>query len=126
MIGVCKYCGQTRATEAENKMEADKYAAENCDCVQARQERELTRRIESAKERLIELVGDDCEKYGFEPIEDGRTIDFLKQLIERVARSDMNVASISLVGNTRITIKKGSKGQLKVGRSESRSYEMKE
>ena len=69
MIGVCKYCGQTVTVEAENKIEADKFAAENCDCTRARQERELTRIIESAKERLIDLVGDDCEKYGFEPIE---------------------------------------------------------
>ena len=126
MTGTCKYCGQICATEEKTQAEANTYAAENCDCLKAREERELKRRIDSAQDRLEELCGEDCEKYGFEPIDDERTIDFIKKIINHVARSDINSAAISILGGIRIAVKKGSKGTLKVSRSESRSYELEE
>ena len=126
MLGTCKYCGQICDAKAETQAEANAIASADCDCLQARQERELKRRIESAEEKLDELCGENCEKYGFEPIDDERTIDFIKKIINHVARSDINSAAVSILGGIRIAVKKGSKGTLKVSRSESRSYELEE
>ena len=126
MLGTCKYCGQICDAKAETQAEANAIASADCDCLQARQERELKRRIESAEEKLDELCGENCEKYGFEPIDDEHTIDFIKKIINHVARSDINSAAVSILGGIRIAVKKGSKGTLKVSRSESRSYELEE
>ena len=50
--GACRYCGQTRAfdvREAVSDAELDEMATEQCDCAEAKLQRERQERLETAK-----------------------------------------------------------------------------
>ena len=124
-IGVCAYCGQVGRLNDERfdtQEEADEYATEHCSCAAAQSEQRMNERIANAKEHARDIFGEGATEYGFRPVADNRIFSLLDQLIELVVRQQVNRASLIIRGECRATVSMKSKGEIEIGRSETRAY----
>lgn len=83
-------------------------------------------RIIKAKGKAEELFGERAGIYGFEPLGDIETIEFIKMLIEHVAYRRILAAGILIAGGIRVNICMDSKGQIRVTGGKSMEYELEE
>lgn len=125
-IGACRYCGQISAQQPpgmESQEEADEWVTDNCRCTQATLARNLQEKIEEAKERVRELWGEGCERYGFEPVEHGIVLT-LCGLVELAAAGTIRSATIQTVDHGKASISVSTKGTIKVARIEARACQL--
>ena len=104
MIGVCKYCGQTRAVMAQTQEEADEMASLDCSCPGG----EAKRRREELKDRLSELIGELAPEFGWDPVTP-EVFKAVAAVADSVADGKIGSASFSIDG-TSLKIKRNAKG----------------
>ena len=103
----CKHCGQMNILNDE------------CDCPGAKHDRKIRDQIIRACESIEEIFGKDCVKSGYTPISDDN-IDLLYAAVEQIAKYKMHAVSFVLSTGTRAKLTRGSKGAIKVERSETK------
>ena len=99
VLGVCKWCGQTKTIEVAesanpNEEERDELASEECDCEQAEMERQRREKIEAATEEIAEFTKNADEPQA--------GVILLKALPELV---DRKIDGISIKVNENVTYK---------------------
>ena len=102
LTGTCYFCGQTQMVKAENKLEADKAAAENCSCDNK------MKRARQCADNITTITGEEAQDIGMEKVPE----EVISQLIEvgsLIVGGDIESASFKLQDST-ITIKKTKEG----------------
>lgn len=125
-IGACRYCGQISADQPpglETQEEANEWVTDRCRCTNATLARNLRDRIEEAKGRVLELWGEGCERYGFEPVEYG-IVQNLCGLVELAAAGAIRNAAIQTTDHGKASIGVSAKGTIKVARIEARACQL--
>ena len=125
-IGACRYCGQISSDQPpglKTQEEADEWVTDRCRCTSATLARNLRDRIEEAKERVRELWGEGCERYGFEPVEHG-IVQNLCDLVELAAAGTIRSTTIQTVDHGKASISVSAKGTIKVARIEARACQL--
>lgn len=122
MVGVCEYCGQV--VEVGDQAVPDEAAWQFCSCPDARRRRKLARKIAEAMEHVDELCGPGAADYGMQPVQSPSAVGLLKDAVAEVGSG--GIASITAVipGGGTVTIKMGSKLEIKVSRRVSRTMTM--
>lgn len=123
MIGTCKFCGQLVDVDVTTQ-DPDNVAYEYCDCGGAKNERRITVQIDAAMENINALFGPDCGDMGFAPLKEPAPVEILKEIAAEVARDHIASATLVIFGGGKATIKRGSKGEVKVTRQIVRAQTM--
>ena len=92
--GTCEYCGQSRFIKIFPGEDPDKVATRECECSEARQERELQNTIHAVKkgmDKRLKNISDDLR-------------DSLKAWVEPVARYELDSIAVKLDAATIIKI----------------------
>ena len=92
--GTCAYCGQSRFVKIFPGENPDTVATRECECSEARQERELQNTIHAVKkgmDKRLKNISDDLR-------------EFLKAWIEPVARNEVDSVAVKLDAVTMIKI----------------------
>jgi hypothetical protein len=123
-VGGCRYCGQMQEVGPHPSQEAaDDTASEVCDCPRARMERRVSERIEDARDRVHRLFGEGAEELGFKPISPA-ALDLLEGTVEQIARNVVSSATLQIRGQCKVKLALTSKGNIKINRTETRSYNL--
>lgn len=124
---VCPFCGQSFYTDEVSEKAKLDYAIENCDCWEARRERDKLRYIENAKGELkdifkMQFFGSDEEVYSekLETIE--RKIAFL---FVHMVELDVTSVTAKICDIGKITMSVNADGEIKIKRVVSSSVERK-
>lgn len=121
-IGACRYCGQIVAVEdVETKEEADEYATLHCNCTQGRLERQKKEQIAAAKEQVEQLFGKESVQRGFRNALPEQAVEFLKCIVETVAREQIESAKIGFGTYGSASVDVTAKGMVRVQRSQGHS-----
>lgn len=104
MIGVCEFCGQTRAVTAETQAVADEMASLDCNCPGG----EARRRRKELRDRLNELIGEMAPEFGWDPTSP-EIFDEIAAIADSVADGRIGSATFSIDG-TSLKIKRNTKG----------------
>lgn len=102
----CPYCGQISI------------AGGDCDCVGAKRARRIEVQIRQAKQAIDEIFGELAEQDGKKPIAE-ENIAILKTVAEQIANYKLHSASFVLSSGTRAKLTRGSKGVIKIERTET-------
>ena len=92
--GSCKYCGQSRFVKIFPGENPDKVATRECECSEARQERELQNTIHAVKkgmDKRLKNISDDLR-------------ESIKSWVEPVARYELDSIAVKLDASTIIKI----------------------
>lgn len=92
-IGTCRFCGQTRMTEADSQAVADAEATANCSC----DEGERFREKEKCLDRISAICQAPREEAGVNPL----TVDeasFIRGVADRVAMRALDGVTIDIKG----------------------------
>ena len=104
--GICPYCGQVFnipfTVECLTYAEANDFAAEKCDCTEAKRQRAARRADKKIDALFTEFLED--------------TRDFLKNAGRAVIDGDVGAVSIKLDSFTSVTIKENSKGLIVISK----------
>ncbi len=103
----CRYCGQISLTGNE------------CQCDGARRARKIQDQIERATEAIDNTFGDNCIEAGFLPVPQ-ENIDLMYTAAVQIATYKVHAITITLSSGTRAKLSRGSKGVIKVERSETK------
>lgn len=102
----CPYCGQISITGGD------------CNCEEAKRARRIEARIWQAKQAIDEIFGEQAEQDGKKPIVE-ENIAILKTVAEQIANYKLHSASFVLSSGTRAKLTRGSKGVIKIERTET-------
>lgn len=125
-VGACRYCGQISTDQPaglETQEEADNWVTDRCRCTSATMARNLRDRIKEAKDRVRELWGEGCERYGFQPVEYG-IIQSLCDLVELAAAGSVRSTTVQIADHGKASICVSTKGTIKVARIEAKTCQM--
>ncbi|MBQ6966510.1 MAG: hypothetical protein IJP84_01245 [Lachnospiraceae bacterium] len=92
--GICEYCGQSRFVKIFPGEDPDKVATRECECSEARQERELQNTIHATKkgmDKRLKNISDDLR-------------ESLKSWVEPIARNELDSIAVKLDASTIIKI----------------------
>lgn len=92
--GTCEYCGQSRFIKIFPGEDPDKVATRECECSEARQERELQNTIHAVKkgmDKRLKNISDDLR-------------ESIKSWVEPVARYELDSVAVKLDASTIIKI----------------------
>lgn len=92
--GTCEYCGQSRFIKIFPGEDPDKVATRECECSEARQERELQNTIHAVKkgmDKRLKNISDDLR-------------ESIKSWVEPVARYELDSIAVKLDASTIIKI----------------------
>lgn len=122
MTGICEFCGQV--VEVGDQAVPDEAAWQFCGCPDARRRRKLARKIAEAMEHVDELCGPEASDYGMQPVQSPSAVGLLKDAVAEIGSG--GIASITAVipGGGVVTIRMGSKLEIKVKRTVSKSMTM--
>ena len=111
----CPFCGQVRLGGGD------------CDCDGAKRARKIEDQIKRAADTIDDLFGESCKERGYKPLPE-KEIGTLNVLAELIANYKMHQAMLSFAGGIRAKLSHGTKGAIKVERSETKkdSAEVKE
>lgn len=104
---VCPYCKQTSLLGDE------------CQCSGARRARKIQDQIERAAEAIDNTFGENCIEAGFLPVPQ-ENIDLMYTAAVQIATHKVHAITITLSSGTRAKLSRGTKGVIKVERSETR------
>lgn len=125
MIGICKFCGQTKevpfAADAETASDA---ATLECACPGAKNAKEIAEKIEIAQGKVYELFGTGCEDYGLIPVDNPAVIETLCALVEEVGQGYISSASMDIYGIGKASVKLTSKGRIAVERKVTKAFKL--
>lgn len=102
----CPYCGQISIVGGD------------CDCAGAKRARRIEVQIWQAKQAIDEIFGEQAEQDGKKPIAE-ENIAILKTVAEQIANYKLHSASFVLSSGTRAKLTRGSKGVIKIERTET-------
>ena len=102
----CPYCGQISITGGD------------CNCEGAKRARRIEAQIWQAKQAIDEIFGEQAEQDGKKPIVE-ENIAILKTVAEQIANYKLHSASFVLSSGTRAKLTRGSKGVIKIARTET-------
>ncbi len=102
----CPFCGQV-SLDGE------------CNCDGAKRDRKIKEQIHEAEDAVDRLFGEECKEAGFEAVPD-ESIEMLKSCVKLIAYHKMHVASFLLSNGARAKLTRGSKGVIKIERSETK------
>lgn len=102
----CPYCGQISLTGGE------------CNCTGARRAQKIKAQKRQAKQAIEEIFGEQAEQNGKKPIAE-ENIVILKTVAEQIANYKLHSASFVLSSGTRAKLTRGSKGVIKIERTET-------
>ena len=127
--GVCVYCGQYSSFGFQSGLtqeERNRHATRVCTCREAQYYARLEEQIESAKFRIGMLFGEGAEDYGFSPVKNEASIEFLGTIAEQIANRNIQSAQVQLTGRIKAKISLTVKGNIKVERSETTKQQLEE
>ena len=104
MIGVCAFCGQTRAVLAQTQEEANEMASLDCGCPGG----EAERKRKELRDRLDELIGELAPEFGWDPTTP-EIFDEIAAIANSVADGRIGSAAFSIDG-TNLKIRRNTKG----------------
>lgn len=126
-LGSCYYCGKTAILnypkEATDEQKND-MATKQCDCVQAKIEREKELEIERAKERIEQLFGSGAEEMGFEPIPEAEIHHLMNTVVQLIANRVIRGTTIEINSETKAKLTVSSKGKINIERSQAIKYKL--
>lgn len=121
-MAVCPHCGQIVQVEPKAGETPTEAAERVCRCAGAMAARSRAEQIDKAREMIDALFGDDCyEKYGVARVGD-KTLAVLSLLCVDVIDGEISGAKIQINGLCRADVSIGAKGELKLKRTEGRSF----
>lgn len=103
-----------------------RFATRVCTCREAQYYARLEEQIESAKFRIGMLFGEGAEDYGFSPVKNEASIEFLGTIAEQIANRNIQSAQVQLTGRIKAKISLTVKGNIKVERSETTKQQLEE
>lgn len=126
-LGCCYYCGNTAILDypkdATQEVK-DQIATKECECTQAKMEREMEQEIQRAKERIIQLFGDESIEMGFEPIPEKRVHSILNTVVELISNKIIRGATIEIDSETKAKLTVSSKGKINIERTQAIKYKL--
>ena len=126
-LGCCYYCGKTailnypkEATqEVKNEM-----ATKECECTQAKIERDKELEIERAKERIIQLFGSDAKEMGFEPMPEEEIHRLMNKIVELISNKIIRGVTIEINSETKAKLSVSAKGKINIERAQAIKYKL--
>lgn len=122
MVGICEFCGQV--VECGDCTHPDEVAWQHCSCGDARHRRKLAQQVAEAMEHVDELCGPGAGAYGMAPIQSPSAVGLLKDAVAEVGSGGAASVSVVIPGGGTVTVKMGSKLEIKVSRRISRTQTM--
>ncbi len=116
-IGVCEFCGQTFAVDACSPEQANVLATSRCRCDGAAKKERVETMIESGWDSVGSLFGENCEAYGFRPVEDAEVIRLLNDIVVLTANDLLLTTSVTISGYGVAQISRKTDGKLKIIRT---------
>lgn len=126
-LGCCYYCGKTAILDypKEAKKETkDEIATKECDCTQAKFERDKELEIERAKERILQLFGNDARQMGFEPMLEAEIHKLMNTVVELIANKLIRGVTIEINGGTKAKLSVSAKGKINIERAQAIKYKL--
>lgn len=102
MTGTCPFCGQTQIVEADSQHEADRIAAQRCNC-----DNNL-KRIKQLEDNIDSLCGEEIKAFGMDIVTE-EVIDELKAIGALCIYGHIETAAFRIADSS-ITIKKTKDG----------------
>lgn len=121
MIGVCKYCGQSKEIfDAQSQLGADEKATAECGCEGAATER----RKAKIKEGIKDLFGKGADKQGFASVS---KLDFalIEETAFKVMQGEVRKANYDIACGDKVSIKENSDGYVVITRLHTISGQVK-
>lgn len=103
-FNVCEFCGQVMISG-------------NCNCDKAAQKRKIEEQIIKAKDAIIQLFDEPCEKLEYKPVSE-EIITMLNDIAEQIARHKIHAAALVLSRGTKAKLTHTSAGAIKIERIE--------
>ena len=123
----CRNCGNIAMVDEDdlfNEEQKIDLATSNCDCEESTKRRKIIEEINKAKQRVIELFGEECVNLNFEPVKDIKFFRLLDDTIDMVANYKISSVSIDINGETKAKVSRSSKGKINIERAESIKYKL--
>lgn len=126
-LGCCNYCGSTAILnypEEATQEVKDKMATETCECSKSSIVREKEEEIRRAKERIMQLFGDESREMDFEPIPDQEIHNLMDNIVELVSNNLIRGVTITINSTTKAKISISSKGKINIERAQAIRYKL--
>lgn len=104
--GACHYCGQIYQFETDGRAaeaHLDAWAAEKCDCIDARIERRKRKKADQAKKKIEELFGENFQ--------DER--ELLYKAIDLMVQDKIVKTTVDIGNGTKMSVGMNAKGSIK-------------
>lgn len=121
MIGVCKFCGQTKEVfDAQSQQGADEKATAECGCEKAVIERRKT----DIKGKVKDLFGKGADKRGFREASK-LEIALIEETALKVMQGDVRKANYDIACGDKVSIKEDRDGNVVINRIRTVSGQVK-
>lgn len=110
--GACRFCGQIYQFETDGRAteeQLDKWAAEKCDCVDAKIEQRYVERVHEATANIEEML----KESGADPEQMNFATDLIYQAINLIARQKITSIGVVTRDGYKVSAKINGNGNLK-------------
>ena len=121
VMAECPYCGQVISATLQDRETSTEAAIRHCDCERARMHKRRMERLEQAKDTLQDTFGGEAaEKYGLKTVPE-EVMDLLQTLTRMLVDDKIVSVTVQCADSCKAKLAVGSKGEIKITRSEGLS-----